>query len=373
MADSKWIAGLTHSTPLAQAARRVLSLRLGAVRDRLRPALSKAEEDIEHVHQLRVATRRARAAIDIFRDSLPKKVYRKLRKSLRQIRRGAGEARDWDVFLTEVQDHLPRATAPQKPGLLFLAGYAAARRIEAQAELQKQAGDIDASSLTQAAPESVRDSGEAFADLAQKELAGLARELASAAEKNIEKYEGLHELRIIGKRLRYAMEVFAGCYGKPFRESLYPLVENMQDILGLANDSAGAVERLKSIGDHVQKSRPALWKQLRPGIQYLTRFHERRLPGQRRLFERWWARWRKLNVEHALQELCGGEGKPASIRSHEIKVREAAEPAVGSLHLAEASRAEVVPFPGTAPAAGPHPVDPSEAAESPAPSKPAVG
>ena len=56
MADEKWIAGLTGDMPAHEAAQRTLSLRLGVVRDRLPAAVFHADDDIEHVHQLRVGT-----------------------------------------------------------------------------------------------------------------------------------------------------------------------------------------------------------------------------------------------------------------------------------------------------------------------------
>ena len=57
MAEGKWIADLTAATPIADAARRVLALRLELVRDVLPAAQHRADKDPEHVHQLRVATR----------------------------------------------------------------------------------------------------------------------------------------------------------------------------------------------------------------------------------------------------------------------------------------------------------------------------
>src|SRR5580704_16113317 len=99
MADGKWITDLTASTPLVDAARRVLSVRLEVVHDYLPLALHHWKEDPEHVHQLRVGTRRAGAALAIFATCLPGKMHRRLRKHLRQIRRAAGAARDWDVFI----------------------------------------------------------------------------------------------------------------------------------------------------------------------------------------------------------------------------------------------------------------------------------
>src|SRR5919204_6722773 len=102
MADGKWIPDLTAATPLADAARRVLIVRLEAVRDYLARALSDSDKDPEYVHQLRVATRRARAALDIFAPCLPAKTYKTAKKHLKGIRRAAGEARDWDVFLASL-------------------------------------------------------------------------------------------------------------------------------------------------------------------------------------------------------------------------------------------------------------------------------
>ena len=102
MADGKWISDLTRETPIADAARRVLSVRLEVVRDYLRLATREPDKDVEHVHQLRVGTRRAGAALNIFSLCLPEKVYRNARRYLRRIRRAAGQARDWDVFLEEL-------------------------------------------------------------------------------------------------------------------------------------------------------------------------------------------------------------------------------------------------------------------------------
>src|SRR5579883_2318142 len=82
MGNGKWIPDLTPDTPLADAARRVLTVRLEVVRDSLPLALDKPEKDPEYVHQLRVGTRRARAALDIFAACLPPKVIKTARKTL---------------------------------------------------------------------------------------------------------------------------------------------------------------------------------------------------------------------------------------------------------------------------------------------------
>src|SRR5437870_2343843 len=108
MPDGKWIGGLKADTPLPEAARHVLFVRLEVVRDHLPRVIHEAERDPEHVHQLRVGTRRADAALRIFRPCLPEKVYRAARRRLRRLRRAAGEARDWDVFLLRLAEQRDR-------------------------------------------------------------------------------------------------------------------------------------------------------------------------------------------------------------------------------------------------------------------------
>src|SRR4051812_7186642 len=117
MNDGKWIAGLKADTPLTEAARRVLTVRLEMVGEHLPLAKRGGDGAAEYVHRLRVATRRADAALRIFRLCLRKKVYRAARARLRTIRRAAGAARDWDVFLGELRQRMAQAAAAEQAGL----------------------------------------------------------------------------------------------------------------------------------------------------------------------------------------------------------------------------------------------------------------
>src|SRR5207247_467787 len=83
---------------------------------------------------------------------------------------------------------------------------------------------------------------------------------------------------ILGKQLRYAMEVFADCFSVVFREEIYPRVEEMQEVLGNANDSHVAGQRLGTLRDRVRLKWPEDWKRYQPGFDALLRFHRRRLP-----------------------------------------------------------------------------------------------
>ncbi|MBM3997191.1 MAG: CHAD domain-containing protein [Planctomycetes bacterium] len=307
MADEKWIEGLQSSMPVTEAAGIVLALRLEAVRERLSAAVFHADDDIEHVHRLRVSTRRAAAGLRLFADCMPARLAKKTRQALRSLRRAAGEARDWDVFLQLLR---PRGNAPlpQRPGIDFLLGYAHGQRVLAQEHLQTafadHADDFERC-LTRINKhtESCKAARSPLNELAGVVLTDLVRQFEAAAEADLAAYEALHRVRILGKQLRYAMEVFESCYGKAFRRDYYPAIVEMQDILGDANDSYTISQRLTALRTRLMKTQPRQWPQYRAGIEAVLHFHEKRLPLQRKKFEKWWRAWQKSGAERAFAEL----------------------------------------------------------------------
>jgi CHAD domain-containing protein len=309
LSSGKWISDLTATTPLADAARHVLSARLAVVRDYLRLALHEADKDPEHVHQLRVGTRRAAAALRIFALCLPEKAYRKARKCLRRQRRAAGAARDWDVFLEALRAPPCKHTGRFRPGFDFLIGYAVAQRTAAQEQLQEANEDfpfafdrLEADTI-HALHRPHAEGMETLLDLASPVLNGLLSELDDAVSKDLEDYENLHKVRIAGKRLRYAMEVFADCFAPAFRERHYAAVEEMQEILGRANDSHVAARRLEGLRERLRATLPDGWKRYKAGLEALLRHHQERLPQERRCFEQWWQRWQESGGEAAFAAL----------------------------------------------------------------------
>jgi CHAD domain-containing protein len=298
MAEGKWISDLTPSTAVVDAAARVLGARLKVVQHYLEPALREPEKDAEHVHQLRVGTRRAGTALRIFAPYLPRRVCKRVKRQMRQLRQAAGVARDWDVFLITLAQRMHRAKHPA-PGADFLLGYALGQRQAAQAQLDAAGAELTGGferfrerSVAAVRQPSSQGAPRTLLDLARPMLAGLLAELDEAAAQDLTDYGTLHQVRIIGKRLRYAMEVFVSCFPPPFRETLYPAVEEMQEILGRANDSRVASGRLAALRDQLRTAHPAHWKRLRPEIDGLLRFHQRRLSRERQHFRTWWDWWR---------------------------------------------------------------------------------
>lgn len=300
MSVGKWITDLTPSTAVPEAAHRVLSVRLEVVRDQLTFALKEPEKDAEYVHQLRVGTRRARAALDIFACCLTDKAFRTARKVLRRLRRAAGAARDWDVFLLELCEHMPVKNRRNSAAYDFLLGYAAGQRNAAQADLERAAPDHPFQfdrfmaellhTVDKATP-----SEASLLELARPTLWDRLESLDQAAARDLEDYENLHQVRIAGKRLRYAMEVFADCFAAEFRDRHYLRVEEMQDILGAANDSHVAGQRLELLSDSLSATLATQWKRYKHGFDHLKKQHKQRLPRERARFLQWWEEWREVN------------------------------------------------------------------------------
>jgi CHAD domain-containing protein len=65
----------------------------------------KTAQDIEHIHRMRVASRRLRAALPLFASCFPEKRYRRWMQEIQKITRALGDARDTDVqiaFITRL-------------------------------------------------------------------------------------------------------------------------------------------------------------------------------------------------------------------------------------------------------------------------------
>lgn len=307
MADGKWIEGLSPGMPLSEAARIALTIRFGVVREALPPAVERAGEDIEFVHQLRVSTRRAGAALKLLGDSLPKKLRERAKKTLRTLRRAAGDARDWDVFLLGLASARSLKSAAGKPALDFLLGYALNERAAAQECLSNAAASVglEFNELCDELPAAIGEGeqSQTFADRADEQVRALFVEFNEAVAADPTHPDELHQLRIRGKRVRYAMELFVGCFTPPFRDQLYPAIEELQEILGNLQDANVGTERLENLRTRVQAMMPAEWPRLRPGIGGLFAALKRKIPASRKQFKAWQANWAKRKEEHPIEAL----------------------------------------------------------------------
>ena len=232
---SKWIKGLTAEEPYSQAARRAVGQRLPLVWHYLPLAAARHEENVEYVHQLRVATRRAAAAIEVFSEALPRRRTEWMNRQLKRVRRAAAEARDLDVLAARLSG--------EQNGYKEALDEITLRRVTAQepiikayAKLEKMEFALRADELAQRIRWRGDGSEPKLSKAARRYLKPISKRFIRQSKADLSDMRELHELRKDAKQLRYAMELLAGALDETFREDLYRSVEEIQAKLGTIND-----------------------------------------------------------------------------------------------------------------------------------------
>jgi CHAD domain-containing protein len=104
--------------PFAAAAARI-------VRQRARELVAEAEgvldtSDIERVHDMRVATRRLRAVLEIFAPCFPKPEHKAVLNDVKALADALGERRDPDVQIAAMEAFAAAAPVAAAPGVSLL-------------------------------------------------------------------------------------------------------------------------------------------------------------------------------------------------------------------------------------------------------------
>ena len=93
---------------------------------------AKDGHDIEFVHDMRVTSRRLRAAMDNFADCFPKKPFRKHYKKVKAITRTMGTVRDLDVLIDRFQKTLKTLSEAEQVDIKELIEHLHREREEAR-------------------------------------------------------------------------------------------------------------------------------------------------------------------------------------------------------------------------------------------------
>ena len=226
------------------------------------PLTASGGPDTEPVHQMRVAVRRARSAIAVFKHGLACPDVLAADRDLKALGAVLGPARDWDVLVTET---LPRVTAlfPEDARLRRLATAAQRQREVCHAALRayllapvfRQMG-IGLAWLCASPSWHASLSPEEQAASAMQPAAFAAHVLerrwkkVAAAGKSIRTLDvaALHGLRLRAKRARYAMEIFQPTDHTRPALRLIRRLTRLQQRLGTLNDGAVAAAMLDTLG-----------------------------------------------------------------------------------------------------------------------------
>jgi CHAD domain-containing protein len=263
----------------------------------LRPLFERFMEQIEgirnardpdHIHDMRVASRRLRAALPVFSTCFKKKSYQRWRKEIRRITRALGKARDRDVQILFLQDIVSDVADPDLlPGLEYLLRLLHFEREVLQQPVEEALDQLENRSVFKGFKNLVAEIGSAPKSRSYIHDVGVlarAREDLQGRIEVVRKYEpGLqdpqasgehHQMRIAAKQLRYRMEVYS-----PLVEGdLLPAIKKirkLQEALGDLHDTTVWMEMLPRFldteGTLLQKEveQSQLMVLIEPGIRHL--------------------------------------------------------------------------------------------------------
>lgn len=205
------------------------------------------DEDPEHVHQTRVATRRLRAAIRLFGDVLPTSSG-ELNDELAWIAGQLGPLRDLDVQVRRLREIATALGVGEELGSYAdwlleqrrasLAALDEALTSQRFTDLRgKLSGVSEWQPLTELDRPALEDGPRRLRRAYRRvRRCGDALHEHSAANE-------LHRTRIRAKRLRYAVEFFESLYGKPAQRVVRRAVD-LQDLLGDFQDGVVSGQRI---------------------------------------------------------------------------------------------------------------------------------
>jgi len=230
------------------------------------PGFLERAENIEYLHQLRIALRRARTGVSLARRLDPDlaRTTAAAAPPLRALMNGLNPARDWDVFLHET---LPKTLtalgenpaqgqvlqpAPSEEAMLALIRAAAAdSRQQAQAMLRDSVFTRLILDLGRSLLSPPQLTGESGPGNAQTWASTILEKRWLMLRKRCRQFARLtpaerHMARIATKKLRYAADAFAPLYGKRGLRFIAALTE-LQNALGRANDLHIGIHLLNSL------------------------------------------------------------------------------------------------------------------------------
>lgn len=304
--NNNWLGKIEPGHAISEVAKEAISTRSARMLEYLPLAANRWKEDVEYVHHLRTWSRRTQAALQLFASLLPLKRSTLVRKATQKLRKAGGDARDLDVFIkrirkakfvigdddkAEVLAYLNRLRKAAQPSLVQAWEWAKSEDLAKKFE-----GVVLRTRWREVAEE------ESLQQMAPTLLEPLVVRFFHFSQMLGESPESLHQMRIEGKKVRYAMELVEGGFPHCFREELYPAFEEVQSKLGSINDHHMAVEKIQRWqNETATKKFPAFLLQLAGHEQ--IQFNEKA-----EAFRTWWTEARAQQLKEHFDRYLGGLG-----------------------------------------------------------------
>ena len=140
MAKARDIPGLAAELPFRAAAALAVGTRADEVWEHEHRVMDTG--DIEGVHDMRVATRRLRAAMEIFAPCFPKKRHRKALREVKDLADILGARRDPDVMIERLRAMEEDLSQEDRPGIDSLCEELRAGQDEANGRLSDALANV---------------------------------------------------------------------------------------------------------------------------------------------------------------------------------------------------------------------------------------
>jgi CHAD domain-containing protein len=245
---------LDPGAPATAAAATVFARLLEVIDDNFAGTLE--DIDTEFVHDLRVAVRRTRSLQRQFKTVYPDRLEH-FREEFKRIQTITGDLRDLDVYLLDfpaLRASLPAQMQADLDPLLALLETKRSRALAQtrrglKAERTRQAL-ADWAVFTREAPRS----GESVQALASHRISSVYKKMVKMGQAidDDSPAEALHELRKVGKELRYLLEFFASLYSPDVTKPLVKALKGLQDQLGRFQDHEVQANKLRELAPEVK-------------------------------------------------------------------------------------------------------------------------
>ncbi|MBI5960839.1 MAG: CHAD domain-containing protein [Chloroflexi bacterium] len=275
---------------------------------------SRLGENIEAVHDMRVATRRMRSALRIFLPFFVPDKITPIRRHLRDVAFALGEVRDMEVFLDKARQYA--AQHPEADLSLLLETWQQ-KLDQTRLALITQLDNKKFGKFIKHFHKFLTTPGKGALPLPIGEpvayqAAHVVPRLLYERYEKVRSYETvlegapittLHALRIEFKRLRYALEFFEEILGSEAK-AVIKEVKIMQDHLGEMNDTEVAIAVLNEFIDEIKRHYRGKHRHKRPNLEGVRAYIDYQQAEQTRLLESFPAAWNNFNRPDVRQKFA---------------------------------------------------------------------
>jgi triphosphatase len=261
--------------------------------------------DSESIHQMRVAARRARVLLWIYKPMISDLSFRQLAKALKILQQTLSEARNLDVLCDNI---LPSSldSLPRKDWRDLTRNAAAQLREESHRKLHQSVSKPEHTVAVErikshfssifevgaSSPKAKEGSTEGAGSFIAKRLTKLYRRINKGSKELPEPDSAdFHQLRLWCKKQKYSAEFFSDLFDRRKFEKYIDAIEGLQKRLGQAND-------IVAMGNIIEQLGPVIAGSAGPEVEVtiklaLLEWRRRNLTQQKKQLKKAWNKFRE--------------------------------------------------------------------------------